>query len=104
MRFLIVFVMDPLPLNNLLLCSGDTASSLQESPDASKLFLGCGPHCMASLWGSSGLRETTRFLITRAGTTIKRRKLIWDTLVDYVRAAWALQADPGSENETSPGL
>jgi hypothetical protein len=31
-------------------------------------------------------------------------KLIWDTLVDYVRAAWALQADPGSENETSPGL
>jgi hypothetical protein len=88
MRFLIVFVMDPLPLNNLLLCSGDTASSLQESPDAFKLFLGCGPHCAVSLWGSSGLRETTRFLIARAGTTIKRQRLIWDNLVDYVRAAW----------------
>lgn len=88
MRFLIVFVMDPLPLNNLLLCNGDTASSLQDSPDASKLFLGCGPCSTASLWGSSGLRETTRFLIKRAGTTIKRQRLILDALVDYVRAAW----------------
>jgi hypothetical protein len=50
------------------------------------------------------LRETTRFLITRAGITIKRQKLIWDALVDYVRATWALQTDPASENETSPGL